>query len=202
LAPAEVIEIDGVPVTCPLRTAFDLARWAKTTIEAVVAVDTLIRRSRKPDEFSAYVWAHPRMWGIGRAREASLLATTGVDSPWETRMRMVWVIDARLPPPMVNPAIFDQNGQLLGYPDLLDPEAALAIEYDGAHHRQLDQHTADNLREERFERAGIRVIRCSVLDLRNRAATVRRFQRERASQLARDRSRETWTLQPPPWWQG
>ena len=49
-------------------------------------------------------------------------------------MRLVWVLIAELCPPLCNAPLFDLGGQLLGIPDLFDPEAGLVGEYDGAHH--------------------------------------------------------------------
>ena len=37
-----------------------------------------------------------------------------------------------------------QDGRYLGTPDLFDEEAALALEYDGAHHRAVRRQARDS----------------------------------------------------------
>jgi hypothetical protein len=106
---------------------------------------------------------------------------------------MAWVLAAALPVPEVNVDV-ESGGRFLGRPDLLDTEAGLVLEYDGAHHRGIRQHTEDNAREERLERAGLRVIRFTHLDLADEATCVRRLRLERSRRLGRDRSRETWSV--------
>jgi very-short-patch-repair endonuclease len=63
-------------------------------------------------------------------------------------------------------------------------------EYDGAQHRELDQHTSDNAREEGFEDHGLVVARATSLDLwRRRSQLVTRLRdappRNRAGSVAR-----------------
>ena len=41
VGPNEITRVDGIAVTTPERTAFDLARWAPTLTERVAAVDAL-----------------------------------------------------------------------------------------------------------------------------------------------------------------
>ncbi len=89
----------------------------------------------------------------------------------------------------------DEWGQLLGMPDLLDDDAGFVVEYDGAHHRALRQHTSDNAREEGFERAGLIVVRATAIDLwPRRAELVRRLRDGHARGLARDRTQDRWGL--------
>lgn len=46
-------------------------------------------------------------------------------------MRLVYVLDAGLPDPLVNHPVLDAAGHFLGTPDLLDPQSGHAVEYDG-----------------------------------------------------------------------
>ena len=132
---------------------------------------------------------------IAVARRAVALAVEGSRSPPETRMRMVWVLDAGLPPPLVNPSVYAESGSLLGIPDALDPEAATFLEYDGDDHRDLVNHTADNIREELLEEHGLLAVRVTRLDLAgSRRALVDRMTRTRARGLARDRRVDRWSL--------
>ena len=106
-------------------------------------------------------------------------------------MRWVWVMEAGLPIPLVNRSICDGEGTLLGEPDLLDDEAGLVGEFDGSGHREIRQHTADNIREEFFENLGLEVVRATSIDLwQRRPELVQRIQAKYARGLARDRSRD------------
>ena len=70
-------------------------------------------------------------------------------------MRLRWVLDAGLPPPLCNRPLFDLDGNLIGIPDLFDPVAGLVGEYDGADHKDGERHRADVAREERFRDHGL-----------------------------------------------
>ena len=125
--------IEEVPVTTLLRTAFDLARQAPDLTEAVVALDAFLGARRlKPETLQRSVKRLDGTRGVRQARQAVDLARVGVRSTWETRLRLLAVLELGLTELEPNRAVFDQAGNLLGVPDLLDAEAALAIEYDGA----------------------------------------------------------------------
>ena len=90
-------------------------------------------------------------------------------------------------------------------PDLFDPDAGLALEYDGASwdgdrtegHRDRRQHREDNVREEAVERLGVIVVRADAADVGpHRRQTAYRLQRARADGLARDRRRDRWVVRP------
>jgi hypothetical protein len=195
---ADVVAVNGLMVTSPARTAFDLARTARTLHQAVADVDALLRVRPSVltvEEFAAYVQSQRGFLGIDQTRACVPLVSPGARSRPESMLRVVWVADAGLPTPLVNPKVFSVAiGRLLGLPDLLDPDSGLVGEYDGAHHRDLDQHTGDNVREEAFEDAGLTVVRATVTDLRHReqlAARLRKgYRRARRAQV-RD-----WFVQP------
>lgn len=192
----------GFGVTTGVRTAFDLAREASDLTEAVVALDTLIRAGLfKIQPLQQKLVEADGARGVRQARLAAGLCRPGVRSPWETRLRM-FVLELGLPEPQVNVPVFDLDGQFLGTPDLLDVDAGFALEFDGAGHRERDQHRRDNVREERFERGGLVVARADSLDLRaHRPELGRRILAARADAVHNRRPRR-WTITEPPWWQG
>jgi len=197
---SDVADVGGLSCTTPLRTGFDCARLLSDLTEAVVHVDLMLACGLfTRAELSAYVEGHRGWRGVAAARAVVAMAVAGVRSPPETRLRLAWVVDARLPTPLVNPPVFDLEGNLLGLPDLLDPEAGTVSEYDSDDHRDLVAHTADNSREELFEHHGLVVTRVTKLDLRaaRRPALVTRFRQAHARGLRRDRGQDRWTLQPP-----
>ncbi|MDP9442837.1 MAG: hypothetical protein M3P83_00185 [Actinomycetota bacterium] len=193
----------GLPCTTPLRSCFDEMRTAADLTEAVVCGDRwLASRLVEQEELVQYVDAHTGWRGVPQARAALPLLDGMSRGPWETRLRMVWVLVAGLPPPRCNPPVFDLQGRLLGYPDLLDEEAGTVGEYDGAGHREAAQHSDDNWREEEFEDHNLVVVRVTRIDLRDTALLARRLARRRARGLSRDRRLDRWTLDVPPSWGG
>jgi hypothetical protein len=202
VALADVVEIGGARVTAPLRTCFDLMRL-RTLEEAVVAADAMLRAKVVTVEGLAdYVHQHTGWRGVDTARLAVDLADSRAASCPESRLRVLWVVDARLPRPQVNRPVFNPDGLLLGVPDLLDCESGLVGEYDGAVHREPRRHAADNVREERLESHGLTVIRTTAIDLwQERRQTVRRLRDGYRRAMDRDRRYDRWTVDGPetPW---
>jgi len=82
----DVTVVGGIPVTSPVRTAFDLAR-TRRGVEAVVGVDAMLNRGGCDlDELTSYVAAHPAWRGVVSARRALEQVDAGSQSPMETRM--------------------------------------------------------------------------------------------------------------------
>jgi hypothetical protein len=195
LLPEDVTEVHGVAVTTAVRSCIDIMRIHGVE-EGVVAGDAAGRlRVAAPEEISGYVASHPGMKGIPAARTAAALLDPRAESCPESRLRVVWVLEAGLPVPEVNVDVVDEDGFLLGRADLFDPDAAMAGEYDGSVHRDMAQHTADNAREEGFERHNAVVVRATSIDLwPRRPQLVRRILAAHADGMARDRSRDRWGL--------
>lgn len=145
-----------VPCAPPERAVYDEMRLAADDREAVVVMDmaaaagiTSIRRVTRSARDEV------RRPGAGRVRRGLLLASESSRSPTETRMRLVWELDAGFPAPLVNRAVLDGAGRLVGVADLLDVEAGVAGEYDGAVHRARARHRKDVARQERFRSVGL-----------------------------------------------
>ena len=68
-----------------------------------------------------------------RAREAAAYVRPGVDSPMETRLRMLLVL-AGIPEPEVNLTLRDVDGEPVRRFDLSWPGVKVVVEYDGRHH--------------------------------------------------------------------
>lgn len=189
--------VNGIVVTSPVRTAFDLAR-ASTVESGVVAGDILCRQlGLSPVQVLAYAERHPRFRGVPVARAVLTLADPRSRSGGESRLRYIWVVEAGLPRPQCNAYIVDAEGTVVAMPDLLDDECGLAGEYDGSTHRALDEHTSDNVREEDLEGIGLVVVRATSLDVGPwRARTVARLQDGRRRAMAT--TSRSWGWRPSP----
>lgn len=201
--PHETLDFDAVRVTSLARAIYDQALDARGLRETVVTIDMgisrVVRQARtSADNVIRVVENHYKTRGIVRVRRALDLATDRSASPWESRTRLLAELDSGLSGLMPNAPVFDLKGNLLGVADLIDPETGLVIESDGSHHREAIQHTEDNRREERFERATAVVCRVTALDHKDRAATARRILAARVD--AAQQTNRGWTLDPPDWW--
>ena len=173
----DVVVVRGIPVTSPVRTAFDLGRTAPDLDSAVADLDCLLRHTGTGVlALTEYTARRPRWKGVPLLRAALPLLDPRSRSRPESRMRVVWIRDAGLPAPLCNAEVRSRKGRrLLGIPDLLDPESGLVGEYDGGYHRDPDQHGADNVREERLEEHGLVVVRATWRHVIERTALARRL---------------------------
>jgi hypothetical protein len=166
--------------------------------EGLVAADATVRAGLTTREQLAEALNRMAgLKGVPQARIAVPLVDGRAESGPESRLRYVWVVEAGLPVPLVNPIVVDQDGRFIARADLLDPEAATVGENDGEHHRDLQQHTADNVREEDLEGLNLEVTRSTALDLwPHRPRLVARLTVARQRGICRDRSRDAWGFQP------
>lgn len=201
IAPTERTQVGSIWVTTVQRALFDEMRFSADVRTAVVAMDmAAAARLISVSLMTKYV-SFRRAWtGVELVRLALVLAIDHSRSPRETRMRLVWILDAGLPTPLCNIPVFDLSGRLLGIPDLLDPVAGVVGEYNGADHKELDRRRSDNAREARFRDVGLEYFDLVEGDLRDTRLVVQRMHEtwDRARFEAADVRR--WTLTPPPWW--
>lgn len=179
LLPPDRACLHGIATVVPVRAAYDAVRLAAGPRDAVVELDmALAARLTTLDQLAAYADQQPR--DRRTVLRAARLATPHSRSPRESRLRLAWLLDARLPPPLVNATVRDRAGRFVAIADLLDVEAGLAVEYDGADHRTSRRQAADLGREDRLRRVGLEVVRFSGPDLADRALVVRRLLEARA----------------------
>jgi hypothetical protein len=152
---SEITDLNGVRLTSPERTAADLARWAPTLVEAVVAVDALSWGCRfDPAVITELVPRGAR--GAARVPRVVALADRLSQSPMETRIRVAIVL-AGLPPPVSqHPVVLAGREFAL---DLAYPEVKLAIEYNGVDHLRPGRALRDLEREQLLVAAGWRIVR-------------------------------------------
>jgi Protein of unknown function (DUF559) len=153
----EVERAGATLVTPPARTAFDLARWAPSLTERVVAVDALAYACKvEPDAVrvlrNRYVGAH-RGGGI---TQVLALVDPRAESPMESRARMALHLGG-LPAPAVQHPVVARG--TCYYLDLAYPGARLGIEYDGADHRTQGRARRDLVREAALAALGWHILR-------------------------------------------
>ncbi len=203
LAPHEREYVGGISCTTVTRATFDEMRRAGRLRPAVIALDMAAAAGlTSVAEMRAYVVGRAAWTGVPLVRLALVLATDFSRSPQETRMRLIWVLDAGLPLVLCNRAVFDLEGRLLGYPDLFDPVAGVVGEYNGADHRDRARHQADVAREDRFRDHALEYFTVVADDMHDVGRVVHRMQRTRARAKFLPPESCAWTLEPPPGWTG
>lgn len=198
----EVVVVHGIPVTTIRRATFDAMRLAPDVRESTVAMDMaaaagLISIAR----MRAYVLTRDGWTGVPHVRAALDLADERSRSPNETRMRLIWMLDAGFPRPMVNTPVWDLKGRVIGIIDLLDFEAGVAGEFDGADHRAAARHSRDVFREEDCRRHGLEYFKVTGPDLHSVPLVVDRMASTRSRALWLPPSKRRWTIVPPRGWE-
>jgi hypothetical protein len=197
LAGHRIWSVQGVRCVGVERAVVDEILRCNELREAVVVIDmACAARITSLQRIASYVERHPRA-GNKRALDALALADEGSLSPQETRMRLVWVIDAGWPPPLCNPTVYRTDGDVVGRPDLLDPATGVAGEYDGALHRDRTRHRTDVARADRFRQSGLEPFIIVAGDTVGQQ--VERMEAARSRALAQPAHERRWTLEPPPW---
>ncbi|MGH3494594.1 MAG: DUF559 domain-containing protein [Sciscionella sp.] len=153
-----ITQVRGIPVSSPEALFVELA-GELGLVDLVVVGDALVKRGLVTVEQLRKFTAASRERHAIAARRAADYVRAEVDSPQETRVRMLLVL-AGLPEPSINVKIYDVGGHLLYRYDLGYIEVKIAIEYDGSQHRlDLDQWEHDVDRDEWSLDNGWRVIR-------------------------------------------
>ena len=95
LGPRELIMKDGLRSTLAVRSLCFMMRYARDVRQAVTFADLAMYSDLVSlAELTAYCLAHPGWTGIPLARDALPLVDENSWSPWETWMRLVWVLEA------------------------------------------------------------------------------------------------------------
>jgi hypothetical protein len=201
LSPRDLVTVDGLVITTAARSVCFLMRYARNLREAVKCFDMAAYSDLVTlREVSAYAAGLQGWTGIPQCREALLLADENCWSPMECEMRMIWMVDAGLPRPLSNMPIFDRHGRHIGTPDLLDPDAGVVGEYDGALHLAGEQRARDVRRAEEFRRVGLEMFTMLSADRAEREQMAGRMRAARQRALWRPEADRVWTVVPPAWW--
>lgn len=155
VAPVDIsmVTVGGIRVSGPDQMFVELAGLLNL-VDLVVVGDDLVRlRKTTPARLRTFCAASGHA-DAGAAARAAGWVRAGVDSPMETRLRMLLVL-AGLPEPEVNHKILRGDGRVRYRFDLSYPDLKLIVEYDGRHHRDdLDQWDRDTERKDWFDHNG------------------------------------------------
>ncbi len=129
LSVEDVMTVQGVKVTTPLRTALDLGcllprRDALAALDGFMRVHDLTRA-----DFSAALPRYFRRRGVRQLRSLVTLADPRAESPGESWTRLE-IVEAGLPEPELQWSI-RQDGRELYRLDLAYPRLRVCVEYDG-----------------------------------------------------------------------
>jgi hypothetical protein len=185
LLDSEIQIIDGLTVTTPERTAFDIGRRGAIR-SAVVRLDALARATGfKVEDALRVAQDHHRSPGLRRLESALELVDGGAQSPRESYLRLL-LIDAGLPRPQTQIPVVGVDGMPVAYLDLGWEDCMVAVEYDGDQHRtDRRQYLKDIRRLETLEQMGWRVVRVVAED--PPAAILRRVRTAMAASTVQQR---------------
>ena len=174
LSLGEITEVDGMTVTTPARTAFDLGRRLNLK-DAVKRIDALMNATQlKVVEIESVIEGHPGVRGIGKLRKTLSLVDGGAESPYESLTRLM-LVGAGLPNPQTQLPVFDELGFVVAYLDMGWPEYRVGVEFDGAQHwTDARQRSRDVERLADLEALGWTIIHVSSDMLRTSAVVVGR----------------------------
>jgi hypothetical protein len=148
----------GIPVSTPEQTFIDLAAVGMNLVDLVVLGDAMLKA--RLTTISALIEAIEAWHGSGTrlGLRAAKLMREGVDSPMETRVRLLIVL-AGLPEPTVNVIVRGDDGSWRMRFDLCYLTQRLIVEYDGRRHAESpEQWERDLYRREELDRMDYRLL--------------------------------------------
>lgn len=157
LHPSDLMELHGVTVTSPVRTALDLGCVLRRR-EALAALDAFARlHGVTMADLRVNLDRYRGRRGVIQLRELIEYVDPRAESPRESWTRLA-IIDAGLPTP--EPQIWiDIDGRPTYRLDLAYRLARIAVEYDGeGDHSTVEQRVRDERRRRDLRRLGWRVI--------------------------------------------
>lgn len=154
---ARVGVLRGTRISMPVRLFIELASML-SLVDLVIVGDFMVRKDWTTPAQLVASCRDSNDRHAAAALRAALYVRDGVDSPMETRLRMLIVL-AGLPEPQVNFKVRDEYGSVLRRFDLSYPDLKLIVEYDGRQHAEdTVQYDIDIYRREDLDRWGWRIV--------------------------------------------
>ena len=136
----DVVTLEGLTVTAPIRTAWDIGRFAPRDM-AIGALDALLRMDNfSHEQLLAGVERFRKQRGVVQLRALAPLADGRSQSPGESVLRLRWLDLPSLPPPEPQVPIHDARGREIYYLDLGVRALRFAVEYDGEEFHSSEDH--------------------------------------------------------------
>ncbi|SLF53557.1 cullin, a subunit of E3 ubiquitin ligase [Mycobacteroides abscessus subsp. bolletii] len=172
LPEGERMFVEGLPVTTPARTAFDIGRRTPVDL-AVQHLDALMNATGVSRIDIETVATHHRgARGLHHLTKVLDLVDGGAESPWETRTRLI-VVRAGFPAPQTQLVVRNRFGDFVARLDMGWADRKVGIEFDGAQHwTSAQQRTRDIDRSTELADEGWRIIRVSSDMVRHRSGTI------------------------------
>ena len=148
LSERDVVEIQGVRVTTPLRTACDLGRLLRRDA-ALAALDAMTRLGRfTVDDLVVEVGRFRGYRGVRQLRALAPLVDPGAESFGESVLRLRWYDAGLFPRPETQIPVLKPELSLMARLDLGCSAWRYAAEYDGAGFHGSDQEAHDRARRD------------------------------------------------------
>lgn len=156
--PPQLVHLKGMWLTSPVQTFLDLARALEFS-DLLVLGDSLVQRQLCTQSDIRRFVADSSAHGAGHAREVAELVRPGVESPNESRLRLL-MLSGGLPVPQLNLVVRGGGtGRGTRRIDLAFEEYKVGVEFDGRHHvERIGQWQKDILRREELEAIGWRFV--------------------------------------------
>lgn len=164
LGSEDIVMVDGIAVTSPMRTALDVG-CAATFAQAVCAIESALRVSSEPPR--EVLGRLGRRRGIAHVREAAEYASPMTESIGESWSRILMHRWPDVPEPRLQHEYRDENGSVVARTDF-DWQAKLAGESDGMTKytsNAQDVVVKEKLREDWIRGRGTHVVRWTWADL-------------------------------------
>jgi very-short-patch-repair endonuclease len=149
---------NGLRVSGPTQLFVEMGRWLNL-VDLVVLGDAMVKRRLVSLAALREACDNSQIRGASAAARAAAYVREGVDSPMESRLRMLLVL-AGLPEPEIDVRFLRRDGSVMLRLDLAYRDHKVGVEYDGRQHRDdLDQWDRDLDRGDWFEQAGWTVVK-------------------------------------------
>jgi very-short-patch-repair endonuclease len=165
--PADEVTVhDGIPVTAPARTLFDLAAVVSLEEFRRAVKEAEVKRLWGPLSLADLLGRHPRRPGAAAVRAVMDAPDRGVTRNDVEEALAALVRRARLPDPLFNTPL--KLGSRFIEPDCMWPEQRVIVEVDGYEtHGTRDSFESDRSRDRALTAAGWRVVRVTWRQLRD-----------------------------------
>ena len=194
----DIETVDGLSVTTPARTAYDMARFSGSLAFAVSLLDAF-RCELNPHpiqlgDLAGLRTRRPRGKGHPLLRSAEPLTSPRARSMTESRLRVRVLRTLDLMPHHLGVNVFMRGISQPWELDLVDWSSGLVLEYDSVHHASTEQRERDALKDLEVHELGLERMRINSITLGKPdyefAALVRRARLKARSIGAEERAAE------------